>query len=311
MSYQTIKDSLRDAAFTLATPFDVNTREVRSDALKENVRALDRAGAGLFIPNGNTGEYYSLSHSERVEVVEATVDATDETVIAGAGGSTKTVKQLIDEYEAVGVDGVMIMHPSHTYLHERGVRQYYHDVAESTDLPIVLYKRGPKLSDRTIVELSLIENVVGVKYAVNDINGFSSVVDAADGDVTWVTGIAERFAPSYALEGAEGFTTGIGNFVPGPVLELRDAIESEEWDRAREIRNTLRPFENLRTETGNGNTLDSANNVPAVKHGMELAGLYGGPTRAPLVELDDEDRERAREYYERITETLETSDLAE
>lgn len=309
MSHEAIKDSLRDVAFTTVTPFDTDTREVRYEELRENIRALESAGADLFIPNGNTGEYYSLAHDERVDVVEATVDTTDGTVIAGAGGSTKTVMRLIGEYESAGVDGVMILHPSHTYLHERGVRQYYHDIAASTDLPIVLYKRGPELSDDTIAELSLIENVVGVKYAVNDIDAFSKALNAAEGDMVWVNGIAERFAPTYALEGAEGFTTGIGNFVPGPVLELMDAIENEEWSRARSIRDTLRPYEDLRAESGHNNSFTAANNVPAVKYGMELAGLYGGTTRAPLVELTEEDEKRARNYYERISERSETVDL--
>lgn len=312
MSYETIKERLRAVAFTIATPFDSESLDVQYDALTENVRALENAGASLYIPCGNTGEYDSLTHSERVSVVGTTVDATgdDSTVIGGAGGSTRTVTQLVDEYESVGADGVMIMTPTHTYLHERGVRRYYRTIADATDLPLVLYKRGPALDDEVIADLSHIENVVGVKYAVNDVDAFSKAVAAVDGDLVWLNGIAERFAPSFALEGAEGFTTGIGNFVPKPTLALMDALENEQWERAKSIREALRPYEDLREECGPDGRYTAANNVPAVKYGMELAGLNGGVPRDPLVVLADEDKERARQYYERITARFETAPFA-
>ena len=81
-----------------------------------------------------------------------------------------------------------------------------------------------------------------------------------------------------------------------------DALRREDWERAREIRDLARPYENLREEAGSNNSFSAANNVPAIKYGLELAGLYGGPVREPLVELTDEDRRRAEEYYERLTE---------
>jgi 4-hydroxy-tetrahydrodipicolinate synthase len=313
MSHETVKSGLRSVAFTVPTPFDEDGENVRYDTHKENVRAIENAGADLFVPCGNTGEYYSLSHAERTNVVEATVEAVDgsSTVVAGAGGSTKTVTQLLDTYESIGVDAGMIMHPSHTYLHEEGIQQYYEEIVDAADIPIVLYKRGPELSDATIARLAQREHVVGVKYAVNDVKAFSKATATTDADLVWINGIAERFAPAFALEGAEGFTTGIGSFVPKPTLQLHDALENERWERAREIRETLRPYEDLREETGSGNTFSAANNVPAVKYGMELAGLYGGPVREPLVELDEADMDRAETYYDRISSTLETANFAD
>jgi 4-hydroxy-tetrahydrodipicolinate synthase len=313
MSHDSIRDRIRDVAFTVTTPFEPDTRDFERDVHEENVRALERAGANVFMPCGNTGEYFSLTHTERVAVVEVTVEATadDSTVIGGAGGSSRTVRQLLTEYESVGVDAAMVMPPHHTYVHERGIQEYYRSIVDSTDLPVVLYKRGPELSEDTIGELAGIDNVVGVKYAVNDVKAFSKVVDRVDDDLVWINGIAERFAPSYAFEGAEGFTTGIGNFMPRPVLELQRALEAGGWDRAKSVRETLRPYEDLREEADSSGRFGSAKNVPAVKYGMELAGLYGGPPRDPLVELADEDRERAREYYERITAELETANLSD
>ncbi|MFA9517070.1 dihydrodipicolinate synthase family protein [Halopenitus sp. H-Gu1] len=303
MQYQRIKSDLRGVAFTNPTPFDEHGEEIRHDALADNVRHVVDAGGRVVIPCGNTGEYYSLTDDERIAVVETVVEAIGDeaTIVGGVGGSTKTAIELAAAYEDVGADAIMIMNPGHTYQHQVGLIEYYRKIVESTDLGVILYKRGPEVTLDLLAEIADYENVVGMKYAVNDVKGFSEAVSTIDSDVVWSNGIAERFAPAFAIEGAEGFTTGIGNFVPEQVLALMDALKAEEWDRARALRDLIRPYENLREESGEGNDLSAANNVPAVKHGMELAGLYGGPVREPIVELSDADRRRSEEYYERIT----------
>jgi len=293
---------LKNVAFTTPAPFNENGDEVLYDEVERNTQAIMEAGGRTFIPCGNTGEYYSLTFEERRKIVERTVDTVNDdcTVIAGVGGSTKSAIECIRSYEKVGVDGVMVHDLDHTYLHRRGVIDYYRQIATATDLGIVLYKRGSKLSLPVISELSTVENIVGIKFAVNDINEFSRTIEEVPGDLTFINGIAERFAPSFALEGAEGFSSGIGSFVPEASLALMEAIEENDWERAVEIRDIVRPYEELRSETGQDNDLVAANNVPAVKYGLELAGHYGGPVREPLVELSDADKERAREYYSQI-----------
>lgn len=302
MAYESLREGLQDVAFTIATPFDESDRSLRRDALKENVAELVDRGAQLFIPCGNTGEYYALSHEERIDVVAATVEAAgpDCTVVAGAAGSIPTVRSLADEYEAAGVDGLMLMDLDHTYVHRDGVLDYVEAIAAETELGIISYKRSPVISLSALRDIATIDNVVGLKYAVNDVKGFSTAVNELPADFVMLNGIAERFGPAFALEGAKGFTTGIGNFVPEATLALQDALADERWDEAIRIRNVVKPFEDLREETGGGSAFPAANNVPAVKHAMDLAGYTGGPVRPPLRELSDEDKARAEEYYERI-----------
>lgn len=302
MAYESLKSDLRGVAFTNPTPFSEDGADVLHDELGDQVASLRAAGAGLVIPCGNTGEYYSLSNDERAAVVETAVDAMggEGSVVAGLGGSLPTARSLLSRYEDAGADAVMVMHPVHTYIHRDGLRRYYGELIDATDLGVVLYKRGNELDDDLIADLAEAKNVVAVKYAVNDVKAFSKAVETTEDDVVWSNGIAERFAPAFAVEGAEGFTTGIGNFAPEPALALMDALREGDYERAREIRERSRPYEDLREEPGAGNRLSAANNVPAVKFGMELAGHYGGPVRPPLVDLSDEDEERAREYYDHL-----------
>jgi 4-hydroxy-tetrahydrodipicolinate synthase len=292
---------LQGVGFTTTTPFGDGGDELALDAHAANVARVESAGAELFIPCGNTGEYYSLTDEERVAVVEATVDAVaDATVVGGAGGSTKSVIQLIEAYDRAGADGAMVMHPGHTYRHERGLLEYYRSIVEAVDLPLVLYKRGPEVTREAIVELAGLEGVAGIKYAVNDVEAFSSTRDAVSDEVAWINGIAERFAPAFALEGADGFTTGIGTVLPETTLALWQALEAERWDDARARRDELRPLEAIRTEAGPGNRFAGAYNVPVVKHGLEVVDAYGGPVREPLVDLPPEDRERVERAVQAV-----------
>jgi 4-hydroxy-tetrahydrodipicolinate synthase len=302
MRHSELKQGLQSVGFTTPTPFGEDDGEVQLADYRENVRSLVESGATFFIPCGNTGEYYSLSDAERVRVVEATVDTVgdDGIVVAGAGGSTKAVCDLIARYDEVGADAALIMNPSHTYLHREGVTGYYRRILERTDLPLVIYKRGPTISEEVLEDVCSHEDLVGVKYAQDDVDAFSQVVRDSAADVVWINGIAERYAPTFALEGADGFTTGIGNFVPEPVLDLHAALEERDWDEALRIRDRLVDLENLRQESGANNDLAAANNVPTVKYCMELAGLTGGTVREPLVDLSEEDKRRAEEYYQSV-----------
>ncbi|XVH33139.1 dihydrodipicolinate synthase family protein (plasmid) [Haloferacaceae archaeon DSL9] len=301
-AYESLRESLQSVGFTTPTPFSSDRSEVLHEQIGRNVRALYDAGARVFIPCGNTGEYYSLSQAERRGVVESTIDALadDATVVGGAGGSAKSAIELLEAYESAGADAAMIMYPRHTYVHEEGLIEYYRTLADATDLGIVLYKRGDLLSETVLEELSTIENVVAVKYAVNDVKLFSRLVRTISGDVAWLNGVAERYALAYAVEGASGFTTGIGNFVPKPVLALEKALSDGKLDRATQIRNALQPFEDFREENGGSTAFGSAKNVPVVKYGQDLRGMAGGPVREPLVELSNEDQNRVEQYLRRL-----------
>lgn len=303
MTSETSRSPFEDVAFTTAVPFSDDGSAVRQGALAENVAGLYEAGGRLFIPCGNTGEYYALTDEERIEIVATHVAATgdDATIVAGAAGSVPEIARLAEAYRDAGADAVMVMHPDHTYAHEDGLIEYYHRICDAVDLDVVIYKRGPEIARRVLVELSEREEVVAVKFALDDVKEFAQTVEDADGDVTWMNGIAERYAIPFAVEGATGFTTGVGNFVPEASLALFDALESEDWERAREIRELLRPLEDLRDETGGG-SIASANNVPVVKYGLDLAGYTGGPVREPLVDLAESDKERVERHYAAIEE---------
>jgi len=196
-----LREALAGVAFTTPTPFDPGTNEVRYGALSENVEYLYGEGARLFVPCGNTGEHYALTDEERVGIVETHVEATgpEATVVAGAAGSVPEIRDLASAYAGVGADALMVMHPSHPYVHAEGLAEYYRRICEATELGVLFYKRGPSIPRETLVTIGEREDVFGVKFAVGDVDEFAQSVTAAPDDLTWLAGSAERYALSFAI----------------------------------------------------------------------------------------------------------------
>ncbi|QHS18136.1 dihydrodipicolinate synthase family protein [haloarchaeon 3A1-DGR] len=301
-----VQDRLRGVAVGLLTPFD-ETNQIVHDGIRENATRIYDAGIRTFLAAANISEYHSLSRDERVAVVETAVDALpdDACVLAGVGGSTSNARDLIRAYDDVGADAMMIMPPDHTYLHERGLLEYYEKLDETSDRPLVPYVRGFDPSVEYLGDLTRIDGVAGIKYALPDPIKLGAGVAAGADDVVWVDGLAEPYAVSFWAEGAEGFSAGVSNFRPEVGLELFEALSAGDWERARALRNACLPYQDFRDEAGEDNQIDGAISIAAVKKGLDLAGLHGGSVREPIRPLTAADERRAEEIYEQLDRDIE------
>lgn len=305
LSAEDVRRHLRGVAVGLLTPFD-DELHIAHHQLAENARSLAGEGIRTFLATANISEYHSLSQDERVEVAETSVDAlpTDTCVLAGVGGATAHARELIEAYDRIGVDAMMIMPPDHTYLHERGLLRYYEKLDAATDTPLVPYVRGFDPSVSYLRDLTRVDGVVGIKYALEDPVKLGAGVAAGEDDVVWVDGLAEPYAVGFWNEGIEGFSAGVSNFRPEVGLALFDALSEGDSERAREIRDIALPYQNFRDETGQNNEISGAISVAAVKKGLELAGLHGGAVREPICPLSSEDERKAEELYNQLDDDI-------
>jgi 4-hydroxy-tetrahydrodipicolinate synthase len=292
MDHETFKKVLGGYSVTITTPFTKDLSKVDSDGLRSNIEFLAKNKVPLIIPNGNTGEFYSLSELEWYEVLTSSVEAAGEriTVMTGVGQSTKTAISQIGKAQGLGVPAVMVMYPQHVFSSEEGVLDYYKAILDvSEGLNIVLYKKGPLLSDAALSKLLVYENLIGVKYAFGRVVDFSQSVQKLGQKIIWSCGTAERFAPFFWLAGARAFTSGLGNFAPSVSREMYDALRRDDYAGAMKVQEMISPFEFLREGHG------TANNVPIVKAAMDHIGLVGGPCRPPIHRLSDTERLAAQE----------------
>lgn len=273
---------LADVSAVTTTPFDGEAIDL--DGVARNARFLADAGVRVIVCGGNTGEFYSLSVEELGAVVEATVSAVpaDVLVVSGSGYRPGLAVRFAREGLAAGAGAVMLHYPIHPFLGEEGLARYYVEVGRAVEAPLVLYVRGPHLSERVLEAVVSGAEVVCVKYAVADVLAFGRLV-AAVPELAWVCGLAETWAPFFWQAGARGFTSGLVNVAPGISLALRDALRA--GDAAEALRHWHRalPFERLRA------CHQDANNVAVVKAALDRVGLAGGLPRPPLSPLSDED----------------------
>lgn len=305
LGIEEVKDRLRGVAVGLLTPFD-DQGEIEYWKIEKNAQAHYKRGIRTYLAAANISEYHSLSQEERVEVTETSVKGlpSDACVLAGVGGSTSAARDLIQAYDRIGVDAMMIMPPDHTYLHERGLLDYYHKLADVTETPLVPYVRGFDPSVEYLAELSRIDGVAGIKYALEDPIKLGAATSKGADDVVWVNGLAEPYAVSYWAEGAEGFSAGVSNFRPEVGLALFEALSNGDWERARNLRDICLPYQNFRDRTGQNNSIAGAISVPAVKKGLELAGMHGGSVREPIQPLSSVEAQEATEIYNKLDDDI-------
>ena len=296
-----IQERLSDVAVGLLTPFD-DGGEIAYGKLRSNARSLYDKGPCTFLATANISEFHSLSNEERITVTETSVDALPSSacVLAGVGGSTNTATELIQAYNRIGVDAMMIMPPDHTFIHEQGLLEYYRELGAVSERPLVPYVRGFEPSVEYLVALTELDSVVGIKYALEDTVKLGAAVEDGSNDVVWMNGLAEPFALSSWAEGAEGFSAGVSNFRPEVGLALFDALTDGDWKRARRLRNACLPYQWFRDETSQDNTIPGGSSVPALKKGLEMAGLNGGTVREPIQPLTTSQERRAEKLYEEL-----------
>lgn len=278
------------------TPFTPDGSRVVPEVLTAFVKDMVAVGVRVFLPAAGTGEFHSLTAAEAGLCIRATREAAGPecTVLAPVGlglGHAIEVGRLAAE---AGADALLLMPPVHPYLADVGFRDYFLAIAEAVPLPLLTYKRGPVPSDKLLLELANSGKLVGVKYAVNELDGFARLAAAAGGTVGLYCGTAERYAPYFMLAGATGYTSGAGCLAPRLTLALHAALAKGDYPTAMKHLAAIRPIEDERAKEG-----DSFN-ITLVKYGLELLGRPFGPPRPPQRKLTDAEKADFRKRLEPI-----------
>ncbi len=244
------------------------------EGARNNVRFLREHGVDFAMPMCGTGLVYDATLEEFEAVVGAFMDAaagSDMLVVPGIGPGYGRSLEMGQIARSLGVDGVMIM-PIVGPASELGVRSGLRMIAEKTALPTILYQRRLDVMPvDQMIELCELDEVVGLKYAVDDIASFERIAEGAAREAAMICGMAEDPCLDYLARGAVGFSSGMANFVPLMSLEILRAFASGNGSEAERLRQLMIPFEDFRGENAarySGSLLHAA---------MDQAGLAGGP----------------------------------
>ncbi|MGW4640352.1 dihydrodipicolinate synthase family protein [Sphaerisporangium sp. NPDC004334] len=281
-----VRRALASVVAVPVTPFD-DTGRIDEKAYAAVVSRMTAAGIAAVTPNGNTGEFYSLSPQELDRAVALAVESAGPArVIAGVGHDARQAALLAAGAARLGAHAVMVHQPVHPYQSEEGWVDYHRAVAEAVpELAVVCYLRSPLITAGTLRALvSACPNVTGVKYAHPDPVRFAEMA-AGVPEVTWVCGLAESWAPFYWMGGARGFTSGLAAIVPELSLDLHRLLEAGDARGAMRLWARLKPIEDLRARHGN------AGNVSVLKEALAQLGLCRRDVRPPISPLRAAERE--------------------
>ncbi len=282
-------------AFTaIVTPF--KNGKVDEAALKRLIRFGIEGGVSGFVPCGTTGESPTLSHDEHNRVVELTVKevAGAVKVIAGTGSnSTEEAVALTKHAKSVGADGALLVSPYYNKPTQEGLYRHFKAVAEAADIPIVLYniqaRTAVNIENSTVLKLSKIPNIVGVKEASGSILQVSEVARLCGPEFDLLSGDDQMTFPLMAL-GGKGVISVVTNIAPGMMAGLVSAMSNGEVEKARSIHFDMYELcQAMFLET---------NPIP-VKAALGLMGKIEPELRLPLCSPSEANMEKLKAVLER------------
>lgn len=221
----------------MVTPF--RDGKVDSPALGWLIDNLIANGVDFLVPCGTTGESPTLSHSEQRKVIEFTVKHAKGRVpiLAGTGSnSTQEAVEMTQAAKECGADGAMAVVPYYNKPTELGILLHYEKLANSVDLPIVLYdipgRTGIKVSAKTIKRLASDGFIHGLKWASGDLSQLEDVLEGCPDDFDVLSGNDDQTL-DLMIRGGHGVISVIGNIIPEKFSTFIRLLQNEYWANSR------------------------------------------------------------------------------
>ena len=274
----------RGAFVAIVTPF--TDGRVDEQALVDLIEFHIANGTHGIVPCGTTGESATMSHDEHHRVVELTVKTVNGRVPVVAGSGSNSTSEAIDltKYaKQAGADAVLMVSPYYNKPSQEGLYHHYKTVAETVDIPIILYNVPSRTSSNilpeTVARLAQIDNIVGIKEATGDLNQVSDVIRLCPDGFAIMSGDDFTSMPTVLL-GGTGVISVTSNVVPKDMAQMMDAALAGDLATARSLHYKLFPLMQA--------MFYDTNPVPA-KKSLELMGkIKSGTPRLPLCPMNDE-----------------------
>jgi 4-hydroxy-tetrahydrodipicolinate synthase len=274
----------------MVTPFGVSGELDLDAAVRLATYLVDEQGNDGLVVNGTTGESPTTTDAEKADLVRAVADAVGERahVVAGVGTfDTVHTIHLAEQAAKSGADGLLVVTPYYSRPPQSGLLAHFRAIADSTELPIVLYdipgRSGIPIQTETMIALAAHERIVAVKDAKGDLVGSSRVL--AETDLAYYSGDDAATLPLLAVGGVGVIGTST-HFSGAGTKAMIEAFERGDVAEATRLHRQLLPI-----YTGIFRTQGTI----LVKAGLKLRGRDVGPVRLPLVGATDHELSHLRD----------------
>lgn len=282
---------VKGSIVALVTPMDVRG-QIDWLALEKLVNWHVESGTAAIVSVGTTGESATLDFSEHSEVVKKTVEfaAGRISIIAGTGAnSTQEALELTLSAKRDGADACLLVTPYYNKPTQEGLYQHHKLIAESVDIPQVLYnvpgRTACDLLPETIIRLAGVENIVGVKEATGNLQRITEIKSGVTDDFLIYSG-DDMTALEAIKAGAVGDISVTANVAPEKMARMCSAALHGDFDEAQRLNAELEPLHDK--------LFVESNPIP-VKWAMQQLGRIEQGIRLPLTWLTETYHEEVRQ----------------
>lgn len=268
----------------VATPFhaDGSLDLSRYGLIIEHVLS---GGCHGLVPAGTTGEYYAMSHDERLQVFEKAIEINAGRAVMVAGcnaGSTAEVVSYAKSAKAMGYDAIMLAAPPTSLPRQHELAAHFLTAAEQGGLPVVLYnypaRAGVEIGFECLDLVADHPGIVAIKESSSDMSRFLAMRRNYGDRITIMCGSDDQ-AADYFFWGVRSWLAGTANVLPAHHAAIMNAANAGNVEAARQGFDDILPWVQ-HMEEGQYNQ--------KVKAGLLMQGIDLGPVRQPLLPLSAE-----------------------
>lgn len=270
----------------MVTPFSQDG-QVNHQMVEELVQYLFANGSESVLVNGTTGESPTLSKEEKLALMKTAVQAAKGKgkVIAGtSNNNTADSIAMTKEAEKTGVDAILAVTPYYNKPPQEGMVEHFAAIAQATSLPVILYnipsRTNCNLLPETVLRLSKIDNIVGIKESSGNLNQVGEIISKVDNNFVVYSGDDSMTLPYMSL-GARGVISVASHLKGVRIKEMVVSFQNNDLKTAQKIYYELLPmFTNLFVTT---------NPIP-IKYCLNRVNIYVGPCRPPMTGMTNNER---------------------
>ena len=273
------------------------------DALARNVADMVQHPFCALVAAGGTGELYSMTVDEIVEVVRVTVQAAGGKmpVVAGTGYNAAIGAEIARRAEKAGAECMLALPPYYMNAPEEGLFHYYQAIGEASALPLFVYSRDwAVFTPQMVARLAeRVPTLAGWKDGQGVARKYQRIMNDVGDRLAWFGGLGDDCVPEYFAIGVQAYTSSISNIAPKVSLALADAGMARDFPRLNALMaKYVHPLYALRERM-------KGYEVSVMKEAMEMLGIAAGPVRPPLTKCRPQDVEDLRKLVEVYRASLE------
>jgi 4-hydroxy-tetrahydrodipicolinate synthase len=194
---------------------------------------------------GTSGEAPTVDFNEHTFLIQEAVKYIDGRipVIAGTGAnSTKEAIFLTEQAKKLGADGSLLVTPYYNKPTQSGLYEHYKAINDAVSIPQILYnvpsRTGVDLENETVVKLSLLKNIIGIKDATGEVSRITKLKDKVDDNFLFISGDDLTFL-EFLKKGGGGVISVTANIRPDLMHKICDHALNNQYEDANQLNQKL------------------------------------------------------------------------